>query len=166
MTCFYQVDTENPVKSKTKLDIGTKRSQPMCDVTNKKLRDSWFQNSNGQCCWVCQVHGLFTICRLPSSDTIIYREYWQIVLQRLYFLRTHILSSTCMVSYMKPVIYGLKASCTCVNKDSNLVRKLNQYVQYMYCLESVPICQVVTMLSLMNTLYIYTFNFVKLSTVI
>ncbi|XP_076116050.1 ubiquitin-conjugating enzyme E2 T-like isoform X2 [Mytilus galloprovincialis] len=34
------ISEENPVKAKSMTDIGVKRSQPMCDVTNKKSRDS------------------------------------------------------------------------------------------------------------------------------
>lgn len=34
------VSEENPVKAKSITDTGVKRTQPMCDVTNKKARDS------------------------------------------------------------------------------------------------------------------------------
>lgn len=33
------IDTENHVKTKTLVETGIKRSQPMCDVTNKRLKD-------------------------------------------------------------------------------------------------------------------------------
>ena len=36
---FPQIDTENHMKTKTLEETGTKRSQPMCDVTNKKLKN-------------------------------------------------------------------------------------------------------------------------------